>query len=48
MAVATCDGNVSFFVIDNDRIRFANSVRPLRNKFIEDILFLDNLSIQNQ
>lgn len=48
IAVATMDCHVSFYVIDNGRTRFANRVRPLPNNYVEEIIFLDNLSNQNQ
>ncbi|KAI1711168.1 WD40 region of ge1, enhancer of mRNA-decapping protein domain-containing protein [Ditylenchus destructor] len=48
VAVATIDGNISFYVVEADKTRFANSVAPLPNHYAEELLFLDNLNIQNQ
>lgn len=31
IAIATSDGNVTSYIIDDDQIRFANRIRPLPN-----------------
>ena len=48
MAVSTTDGYVSFYVIDSGRIRFANRIKPMASHCVDEILFLDNLKLQNQ
>lgn len=48
MAVSTTDGYVNFYVIDGDRIRFANRIKPMASHTVDEILFLDNLKLQNQ
>uniref|UniRef100_A0A915ERZ1 Enhancer of mRNA-decapping protein 4 WD40 repeat region domain-containing protein n=1 Tax=Ditylenchus dipsaci TaxID=166011 RepID=A0A915ERZ1_9BILA len=48
MAVSTVDKNVTFFVVETDKTRFANTVQPMPNHFVEELIFLDNLAVQNQ
>ncbi|KAL3072811.1 hypothetical protein niasHS_017785 [Heterodera schachtii] len=48
LAVATLDGFLSFFVIEEDTLQMASRIQPLNNNHIEEIIFLDNLFLNTQ
>uniref|UniRef100_A0A914HN05 Enhancer of mRNA-decapping protein 4 WD40 repeat region domain-containing protein n=1 Tax=Globodera rostochiensis TaxID=31243 RepID=A0A914HN05_GLORO len=48
LAVATFDGFLSFFVVEEDALQLASRIKPLNNNHIEELIFLDNLFLNTQ
>ena len=48
LAISTIDGKMTFYVLDNGTIRFASNMRPIPTNFVDDFLFLDNLTGENK
>lgn len=48
MAISTEDGKISFYIIEASNIRLASNMRPTPNSFVDEFLFLDNLTGENK